>query len=75
VREKTDFEFAHSGSNEGEESMSSDQVAGVARAIISAVGGYFVGKGIIDASTATSLAGAGATIVVAIWSVVSKKPA
>lgn len=55
--------------------MNAEQVGGVVRAIVSAIGGYFVGKGIIDASTATSVAGAFATIVVAIWSVMVKKPA
>ncbi len=55
--------------------MNSEQIGGIVRALVSAVGGYFVGKGIVDASTVTSVAGAVATIVVAVWSVVAKKPA
>lgn len=54
--------------------MTGEQVGGIVRAIASAVGGYFVGKGIVDASTVTSIGGALATIVVAVWSVLSKKP-
>jgi hypothetical protein len=53
--------------------MTGDQLAGIARAICSAVGGYLVGKGLIDASTATAIAGAAATIATAVWSVLSKK--
>ena len=55
--------------------MNGEQFGGVVRAILSAVGGYLVGKGILDASTATQLAGAAATIAMAVWSVISKKPA
>lgn len=55
--------------------MTGEQVGGIVRAVVSAIGGYLVGKGIIDASTATAIAGAAATIGVAIWSVFSKKPA
>ena len=54
--------------------MNGDQIAGIVRAIAAAVGGYLVGKGIIDSSTATSIAGAAATIATAVWSVMSKKP-
>ncbi len=54
--------------------MNGDQIGGIIRAIVAAVGGYFVGKGLIDASTATALAGAAATIGVAIWSAVTNKP-
>ena len=53
--------------------MTSDQIGGIVRAIVSAVGGYFIGKGLLDASMVTSLAGAAATIASAIWSVLSKK--
>lgn len=49
--------------------MNTDTLGGIVRAIVAAIGGYFVGKGVIDASTATALAGAAATIAVAIWSV------
>lgn len=55
--------------------MNGEQIGGVVRAIISALGGYFVGKGITDAATVTAVAGAFATIAAAVWSVVVKKPA
>jgi hypothetical protein len=54
--------------------MTGDQIAGVVRALVAALGGYLVAKGYIDQSTATSIAGAASTIAVAIWSVFSKKP-
>jgi hypothetical protein len=54
--------------------MNSDQIAGLVRAILSAISGYFVGKGIIDASTATTLVGAVATILVSGWSIWANKP-
>lgn len=55
--------------------MNSEQIGGVVRAVISAIGGYFVGKGITDAATVTAVAGAAATIVAAVWSVMAKKQA
>jgi hypothetical protein len=54
--------------------MNGDQIGGIVRAIVAAVGGYFVGKGVIDGGTVTTIAGAVATLVTAIWSVVSNKP-
>lgn len=53
--------------------MNGEQIAGIVRAVISAVGGYLIGKGIVDAATVTAVAGAAATIVAAVWSVYSKK--
>jgi hypothetical protein len=53
--------------------MNKDQVFGIVRTVAAAVGGFLAGKGYLDASTVEALAGAAATIVVAIWSVVSKK--
>lgn len=54
--------------------MNSDQIGGIVRAIVSAVGGYFVGKGLVDSATMTTIAGAVATLAVAVWSVIAKKP-
>ena len=54
--------------------MNGEQLGGIVRAIISAVGGYFVGKGIVDSATMTSIAGAVATLAAAVWSVWVKKP-
>lgn len=53
--------------------MNADQIGGIVRAVAAAVGGYFVGKGVIDASAVTSISGALATLAMAIWSVVSNK--
>jgi len=53
--------------------MKKTQVFGIVRTIGAAVFGFLAGKGYIDGSTAEALAGAAATIAVAVWSVVSKK--
>ena len=53
--------------------MTKEQVGGIIRAVLSAVGGYLVGKGVVDADTAAQITGAVATLGVAIWSVISKK--
>lgn len=55
--------------------MSAEQIAGIVRAIVAAVGGYLVGKGLADAETVAAVAGAAATIAAAVWSVLSKKKA
>ena len=55
--------------------MTGEQIAGIVRAIVAAVGGYLVGKGLADAETVAAVAGATATIVAAVWSVLSKKKA
>jgi len=54
--------------------MNAEQIAGVVRAVIAAIGGYFVGRGVVDADTVTAVGGAAATIATAIWSVMTKKP-
>jgi len=53
--------------------MTGEQIAGVVRAIVAALGGYFVGQGMIDAETATTLGGAVATLATAAWSIYSKR--
>lgn len=55
--------------------MNGEQIAGIVRAVVSAVGGYLVGKGLVDSETVVSVAGALATIAAAVWSVASKKKA
>lgn len=55
--------------------MNKDQLAGIIRALVAAVGGYFVGKGILDGATMETIAGAVATLATAVWSVYSKKAA
>lgn len=52
--------------------MKKDQVFGIVRTLAAAAFGYVAGKGMIDGATAEALAGAVATIAVAVWSVASK---
>lgn len=54
--------------------MTAEQIAGVIRAIVAAVGGYFVGKGVVDADTVATIGGSLATLATAVWSVWAKKP-
>jgi hypothetical protein len=60
--------FIRKGSN-----MNKDQLFGIVRTLAAAGFGYLAGKGLIDGATAEALAGAVATIGVAVWSVISKK--
>ena len=53
--------------------ISTEQVGGIVRALVAAAGGYFVGQGLIDAETMLTVGGAVTTLVVAIWSIYSKK--
>jgi len=55
--------------------MIKEQIFGIIRTLAAAGFGYLAGKGLIDGETATALAGAVATIGVAVWSVLTKKPA
>jgi len=55
--------------------MNKNEIYGVVRTILAAAGGVLVGKGYIDSETAVALAGAGATIVAAVWSIRSKRVA
>lgn len=54
--------------------MTSEQLGGIVRALLSAVGGYAVGQGLVDANTAATIGGALATLIVAVWSVWAKGP-
>ena len=53
--------------------MTKNELYGVVRTILAAVGGFAVARGWLDSETAVSLAGAGAAIAVAVWSVKSKR--
>jgi energy-converting hydrogenase Eha subunit C len=55
--------------------MTKEKIFGIVRTIAAAGFGFLAGKGYFDGAMAEALAGAVATIAVAIWSVVSKKPA
>jgi hypothetical protein len=54
--------------------MNKDQLFGIVRTLAAAGFGYLAGKGLIDGATAEALAGAVATIGVAVWSFISKQP-
>lgn len=54
--------------------MNKDKLFGVIRTLAAAGFGFMAGKGWLDGATAEALAGAVATIGVAVWSVFSKKP-
>ena len=53
--------------------MTGEQIAGVVRAIVAAAGGYFVGQGVVDAETVTTIGGAVATLAAAAWSIYAKR--
>lgn len=53
--------------------MTKEQVFGIVRTIAAAGFGFLAGKGYLDGASVEALAGAVATLGVAIWSVVSKK--
>jgi len=53
--------------------MKKEQLFGIVRTVAAAGFGYLAGKGLIDGATVDLLAGAVATIGVAIWSFVSKQ--
>ena len=53
--------------------MDMGQVAGIARAILSAFGGYLVGQGLMDQGTVEQVSGAVAVLVTAIWSFLAKR--
>ena len=53
--------------------ITTEQVGGIVRAIVAAAGGYFVGQGLVDAETMLTVGGAVTTLVVAVWSIYSKK--
>lgn len=55
--------------------MDSAQIGGIVRALVAAVGGYFVGQGMVDAETVTTIGGAVATLAVAAWSIYAKRKA
>ena len=52
--------------------MNSEQISSLVRSILLAVGGFFVGKGIIDASTMTTIVSALVTLGMAAWGIFTK---
>jgi len=55
--------------------MTSDQVGGIIRAILSAIGGFVLAKGWVNAETWAWIVGGIATIGPTIWSWYTNKPA
>ena len=53
--------------------MNKEQLFGIIRTVAAAGFGLLAGKGYLDGATVEALAGAAATIGVAIWSILSKK--
>ena len=53
--------------------MNQEQIGGIVRAVVAALGGYLVGQGIVDQATMVTIGGAIATLVVSVWSVYSNK--
>jgi hypothetical protein len=55
--------------------MTAQEISGIVRALVSALGGYLVGQGLVDSETAMTIGGAVTTLVVACWSIYSKRKA
>lgn len=53
--------------------MTGEQIGGIVRALIAAVGGYAIGKGWADAELVATIGGAGAAIAAGAWSYMSKR--
>lgn len=53
--------------------MTGEQIAGIVRTLLAAASGYVVAHGWLDAQTYTAVVGAIGTLIVAGWSVASKK--
>ena len=55
--------------------LTAEQVGGIVRAIMAAVGGYAVGQGLTDAETMATIGGAVTTLAAAVWSIWAKRKA
>lgn len=53
--------------------MNGEQLGAVVRGIVQALGGYFVGQGLIDSETLIVVGGAIATLVATIYSMYIKR--
>ena len=53
--------------------MNADQIGGIIRAVLAALGGVVIGKGWVDSATFTLLSGAVVTIATALWSMYSNR--
>jgi hypothetical protein len=55
--------------------MKNEEVGGIVRALAAALGGWLVSQGLVDSETGMAVAGAVTTLVVAAWSIYSKRKA
>ncbi len=55
--------------------MKPEEFGGIVRALVAAAGGWLVGQGIVDSETMMTVGGAVTTLVVAFWSIYSKRKA
>ena len=55
--------------------MKSEEVGGIVRALAAFLGGWLVSQGLVDSETGMAVAGAVTTLVVAAWSIWSKRKA
>lgn len=55
--------------------MTSDQITGIIRAILAALGGFFIGKGMVSAATFDWLSGGVLSIAPILWSLWTNRPA
>jgi energy-converting hydrogenase Eha subunit B len=55
--------------------INSAEFAGIVRAVVPALMAYLAGKNVIDNETAATIGAAITTIIVAVWSVLSKRKA
>jgi len=53
--------------------MNTEELGGIVRAVLAALGGVAVTKGWLDNATMITVSGAVATLVVAVWSVFAKR--
>lgn len=54
--------------------MTSDQIGGIIRAILTFLAGIAVTKGWVDNATAMTIVGGVVTVAVAVWSYITNKP-
>ncbi len=55
--------------------MTKEEVLGVVRALLAALGGWAASRGYVDSETAVAVGGAVITIIAAVWSVKAKRAA
>lgn len=55
--------------------MTAQEIFGIVRALAAALGGWLVSQGLVDSETGMAVAGAVTTLVVAFWSIWSKRKA